>query len=90
MEEFIFLVRPESVRLLSTAVLLHLRRKRLSRERTYGEGTLQHAAPIQAKRSTRDGALQFRSVYLYAKQLGVCGKADVIEERAGELYPGRT
>jgi CRISPR-associated exonuclease Cas4 len=35
----------------------------------------------------RDGALQFRSVYLYANQLGVSGKADVIEERNGEIYP---
>lgn len=51
------------------------------------EGTLQHARANSGEISTRDGALQFRSVYLYAKQLGVCGKADVIEERDGELYP---
>jgi CRISPR-associated exonuclease Cas4 len=51
------------------------------------EGTLQHARANSGETSTRDGALQLRSVYLYAKQLGVCGKADVVEERAGELYP---
>src|SRR5262249_32734918 len=27
------------------------------------------------------------SVYLYSRALGIAGKADVIEERAGELYP---
>lgn len=51
------------------------------------EGTLQHARANSGETSTRDGALQLRSVYLYAQQLGVCGKADVIEERDGELYP---
>jgi CRISPR-associated exonuclease Cas4 len=51
------------------------------------EGSLQHARAHSSESSTRDGVLQFRSVYLYAKQLGVCGKADVIEERDGELYP---
>jgi CRISPR-associated exonuclease Cas4 len=51
------------------------------------EGTLQHARANSGETSTRDEAFQVRSVSLYAKQLGVCGKADVIEERAGELYP---
>ena len=51
------------------------------------EGTLQHARANSGESSTRDGAIQTRSVYLYARTLGVCGKADVIEERAGELYP---
>jgi CRISPR-associated exonuclease Cas4 len=51
------------------------------------EGTLQHDRANSGESSTRDGTLQLRSVYLYAKQLGVCGKADVIEEREGELYP---
>jgi CRISPR-associated exonuclease Cas4 len=51
------------------------------------EGTLQHARANSGETSIRDDTLQLRSVYLYARQLGVCGKADVIEERAGELYP---
>lgn len=51
------------------------------------EGSLLHHRVDSGESSTREGTLQSRSVYLYAKQLGVCGKADVIEERAGELYP---
>lgn len=51
------------------------------------EGTLLHQRVDAGERSLRDGAIQTRSVYLYARQLGVCGKADVIEERAGELIP---
>lgn len=51
------------------------------------EGTLLHQRTDSGESSTRDGTIQTRSVYLYARQLGVCGKADVIEERNGELYP---
>src|SRR4029078_10367445 len=51
------------------------------------EGTLLHQRVDAGERSIRDGAVQTRSVYLYARILGVCGKADVIEERSGELYP---
>ena len=51
------------------------------------EGSLQHARAHSGETSTREETLQLRSVYLYAKQLGVSGKADVIEERKGELYP---
>lgn len=51
------------------------------------EGTLLHQRVDGGESSNRDGAIQTRSVYLYARNLGVCGKADVIEERAGELYP---
>jgi CRISPR-associated exonuclease Cas4 len=51
------------------------------------EGSLQHARANSGEVSTRDGTLQLRSVYLYSRQLGICGQADVIEERAGELYP---
>ena len=51
------------------------------------EGTLLHHRVDAGESSTRDGAIQTRSVYLYAHQLGICGKADVIEERAGELIP---
>ncbi len=51
------------------------------------EGTLLHQRVDSGENSARDGAIQTRSVYLYARTLGVCGKADVIEERNGELYP---
>jgi len=51
------------------------------------EGTLLHQRVDSGENSIHDGVIQTRSVYLYARNLGVCGKADVIEERAGELYP---
>jgi CRISPR-associated exonuclease Cas4 len=51
------------------------------------EGSLQHTRADSAEVSSRDGTLQLRSVYLYARRLGICGKADVIEEKEGELYP---
>jgi CRISPR-associated exonuclease Cas4 len=51
------------------------------------EGTLQHNRANSGEISTRDDALQLRSVYLYSYALGIAGKADVIEERAGEIYP---
>src|SRR5215510_7517292 len=51
------------------------------------EGALQHNRADSGETSTRDDALQLRSVYLYSRALGICGKADVIEERAGEIYP---
>jgi len=51
------------------------------------EGTLLHQRADSGENSTRDGVIQTRSVYLYARTLGVCGKADVIEERNGEIYP---
>jgi CRISPR-associated exonuclease Cas4 len=51
------------------------------------EGSIQHNRANSGETSMRDDALQLRSVYLYARQLGICGKADIIEERAGEIYP---
>jgi CRISPR-associated exonuclease Cas4 len=51
------------------------------------EGSLQHTRTDSGEVSSRDGMLQLRSVYLYARRLGICGKADVIEEKEGELYP---
>jgi CRISPR-associated exonuclease Cas4 len=51
------------------------------------EGSLQHTRADSGEVSSREGTLQLRSVYLYARQLGICGKADVIEEKKGELYP---
>jgi CRISPR-associated exonuclease Cas4 len=51
------------------------------------EGTLQHERANSGERSIQGEALQLRSVYLYSRSLGICGKADVIEERNGEIYP---
>src|SRR5216683_7028098 len=51
------------------------------------EGSLQHTRADSGEVSSRDGTLQLRSVYLYARRLGICGKADVIEEKEGDLYP---
>jgi CRISPR-associated exonuclease Cas4 len=51
------------------------------------EGTLLHSRADSGETSTRAGTFQWRSVYLYARRLGISGKADVIEERAGELIP---
>src|ERR1043165_9661458 len=51
------------------------------------EGSLQHQRAHSGETSTRDDVLQLRSVYLYSQALGIAGKADVIEERAGEIYP---
>lgn len=51
------------------------------------EGMLLHARTDSGEISTRDSVLQLRSVYLYSRQLGICGRADVIEEKGGVLYP---
>jgi len=51
------------------------------------EGSLQHTRANSGESSSRNDASQLRSVYLYSRTLGICGKADVIEERRGELYP---
>jgi len=51
------------------------------------EGSLLHSRADSGETSTRDGTLQWRSVYLYAHRLGISGKADVIEEKDGEIYP---
>ncbi|MGE0824748.1 MAG: Dna2/Cas4 domain-containing protein [Candidatus Binatia bacterium] len=51
------------------------------------EGTLQHVRANSGETGIHNDALQLRSVYLYSRVLGIAGKADVIEERAGELYP---
>ncbi len=51
------------------------------------EGSLKHRRVDSAETSALNGALQLRSAYLYSRSLGICGQADVIEERAGEIYP---
>ncbi|RMF87587.1 MAG: CRISPR-associated protein Cas4 [Nitrospinota bacterium] len=51
------------------------------------EGSLLHER-VDTGEGTRRGELwQIRSVYLYSKTYGLVGKADLIEERSGELYP---
>ena len=51
------------------------------------EGSLQHSRADSEETSTRDGALQLRSVYLYSHTYGLTGRADVVEEKGGLLYP---
>lgn len=51
------------------------------------EGSLLHARADSGEASARSDLLQLRSLYLYARTLGISGKADVIEERKGEVYP---
>ena len=51
------------------------------------EGLLQHERANSGERSIQGETLQLRSVYLYSRSLGICGKADVIEEKDGEIYP---
>jgi CRISPR-associated exonuclease Cas4 len=51
------------------------------------EGFLQHERANSGERSIQGEALQLRSVYLYSRRLGICGKADVIEEKNAEIYP---
>ncbi len=51
------------------------------------EGALGHARVHSEERTTRGDLFQIRSVYLYSKRYGICGKADLIEERSGAIYP---
>lgn len=51
------------------------------------EGTLQHTRAHSEETSTRDGIRQLRSVHLYSHTYGLTGKADVVEEQDGLLYP---
>lgn len=51
------------------------------------EGTLGHARVHQDGQTSRPDVFQIRNAYLYSKCYGICGKADLIEERNGDLYP---
>jgi CRISPR-associated exonuclease Cas4 len=51
------------------------------------EGTLGHERVHTEGQTSRGDLFQLRSVYLYSHRYGVCGKADLIEERDGALYP---
>ena len=51
------------------------------------EGTLLHERADSSERTVRGDLIQTRTVYLYSQQYGLTGIADVIEEKAGEIYP---
>jgi CRISPR-associated exonuclease Cas4 len=51
------------------------------------EGALGHARVHTEGQTTRGDLFQLRSVYLYSQRYRICGKADLIEERNGAVYP---
>lgn len=51
------------------------------------EGSFLHERADSREATRRGDLLQIRSVYLYSLQYGLTGKADLIEERSGEIYP---
>jgi CRISPR-associated exonuclease Cas4 len=51
------------------------------------EGSLLHERADAREATRRGDLLQLRSVYLYSLKYGLTGKADLIEERSGEVYP---
>jgi len=51
------------------------------------EGDLLHERAHQGADTRRDDLLQLRHVQIYSHCLGLIGYADVVEEKAGELYP---
>lgn len=51
------------------------------------EGGLLHERVHQTIRTKRGELLQLRRVYVYSQRYGLSGFADLVEERAGEIYP---
>jgi hypothetical protein len=51
------------------------------------EGTLGHRRVHTEGQTSRGELFQLRSAYLYSKRYGICGRADLIEERDGAVYP---
>jgi len=51
------------------------------------EGTLLHVRSDSGEGTRRRDLVQFRSVYLHSTRYGLTGRADLIEERPGEIYP---
>ncbi|MCS6805413.1 MAG: CRISPR-associated protein Cas4 [Acidobacteriota bacterium] len=51
------------------------------------EGSILHARADEPSAIRRGDTTQFRSVWLYSERHGLYGKADVIEERDGKIYP---
>jgi CRISPR-associated exonuclease Cas4 len=51
------------------------------------EGTLLHERADSGEATRRGDLWQVRSVYLYSIRYGLTGKADLVEEQSGEIYP---
>jgi CRISPR-associated exonuclease Cas4 len=51
------------------------------------EGSILHAQGDETSTTRRGETTQFRSVWLYSEKLRLCGKADIIEEKSGKIYP---
>ena len=51
------------------------------------EGSLGHSRVHTEGQTSRGELFQLRSAYLYSKRYGICGRADLIEERDGTVYP---
>jgi CRISPR-associated exonuclease Cas4 len=51
------------------------------------EGSLGHTRVHTEGQTSRGELFQLRSAYLYSKRYGICGRADLIEERDGAVYP---
>lgn len=51
------------------------------------EGSILHTRADEPTTTRRGDTTQFRSVWLYSEKYGLMGRADVIEEKDGRLYP---
>jgi CRISPR-associated exonuclease Cas4 len=51
------------------------------------EGSLLHARADEPGATRRGDTIQFRSIWLYSETHGLYGRADVVEEKNGRLYP---
>lgn len=51
------------------------------------EGSILHSRTDEPGTQRRGEITQFRSVWLYSEKYGLYGRADVIEEKGGRLYP---
>lgn len=51
------------------------------------EGSILHTRADAPSITRRGGTTQFRSVWLYSERYGLYGKADIIEEYNGTIYP---
>jgi CRISPR-associated exonuclease Cas4 len=51
------------------------------------EGSILHARADEPSTTRRGDTTQFRSVWLYSEKHKLYGRADVIEERNGKIYP---
>jgi CRISPR-associated exonuclease Cas4 len=51
------------------------------------EGTLLHSRSDSSERTVRGDLVQTRTVHLYSQKYGLSGIADIVEEKAGRIYP---